>query len=94
MRISTIRISAVAILASLAISQFAAADQKAETEAVKEHPLMPAIRYTEQCLERVEALPGYEATFIKREVVGNNTVSHRMKMKVRHEPFSTHSDFW
>lgn len=56
----------------------------------EEHPLMPAIRYTKACLQKVEALPGYEATFFKREVVGTSTVSHKMKVKIRHEPFSVY----
>jgi outer membrane lipoprotein-sorting protein len=64
-----------------------------EPTATRAHPLEPAIRYAQQCLEKVQALPGYEATFVKREVVGNSTVSHKMKIKVRHNPFSVYLYF-
>lgn len=64
-----------------------------EATKAKEHPLEPAIRYTQKCLEKVNAMTGYEATFVKREIVGNSTVSHKMKMKVRHRPFSVYLYF-
>jgi len=64
-----------------------------ENVTTKEHPLEPAIRYATGCLEKVEALPGYEAKFVKREVVGNATVSHEMTIKVRHKPFSVYLYF-
>lgn len=59
----------------------------------KEHPLQPAIRYAKQCVEKVEKLPGYTATFYKREVVGTTMVSHQMKIKIRHKPFSVYLYF-
>lgn len=59
----------------------------------QEHPLKPAIRYAQNCLEKVEALPGYEATFYKKEVVGKSTVSHKMRIKIRHKPFSVYLYF-
>lgn len=62
-------------------------------ETTKKHPLQPAISYAQGCLEKVQAFPGYEATFIKREVVGNTTVSHKMKLKIRHKPFSVYLYF-
>lgn len=63
------------------------ADEPSKT---KEHPLRPAIRYAKSCVAKVEKLPGYTATFYKREVVGTTIVSHEMKMKIRHEPFSVY----
>lgn len=65
----------------------AAADEEAKP---KEHPLRPAIRYAQSRLEKIEEVPGYTATFLKREVVGTSLVSHKMKMKVRHKPFSVY----
>ena len=59
----------------------------------KEHPLRPAIRYARMCLEKAEKLPGYTATFYKREVVGTTTVSHQMRLKIRHKPFSVYLYF-
>ena len=67
--------------------------QGQEAAQTKEHPLEPAIRYTQKCLEKVKTLPGYEATFLKREVVGSSTISHKMKVKVRHKPFSVYLYF-
>ncbi len=64
-----------------------------ESDEKKEHPLKPAIRYAKTCLEKVEALPGYTATFYKREVVGRTTVSQQMKIKIRHKPFSVYLYF-
>ncbi len=58
-----------------------------------EHPLAPAIRYTEKSLARVQALPCYEATFDKREIIGRSVVNQKMKIKIRHEPFSVYLYF-
>lgn len=59
----------------------------------KEHPLAPVVRYTKLCLEKVQALPGYEATFYKREIVGKSIVSQKMRLKIRHKPFSVYLYF-
>lgn len=67
------------------------ADDKAGN--ATEHPLTPAIRHAQVCLEKVNAIPGYECTFSKKEVVGSELVSQTMKMKVRHEPFSVYMFF-
>lgn len=64
------------------------ADETASSD--NQHPLIPAIDYARKCLEKVERLSGYEATFFKREVVGRNLVSHKMKIKIRHKPFSVY----
>jgi outer membrane lipoprotein-sorting protein len=77
---------ALAVPVIFAASQTAAAQ---ETQTA-EHPLRPAIQYAKACLEKIEALPGYEATFYKKEVVGTSVVSHQMKIKVRHNPFSVY----
>lgn len=58
-----------------------------------EHPLVPALRHANTCLENVKKLSGYECTFIKKEVVGRQTISQTIKMKVRHEPFSVYMNF-
>jgi len=64
-----------------------------EADKPSEHPLAPAIRYAKSCLEKVEAMPGYTATFYKKEVVGSTTVSHQMQIKIRHKPFSVYLHF-
>lgn len=79
------------VSAGLALSAATVAADETNKESV--HPLVPAIRYAKSSLEKVEALPGYTATFYKREVVGTATVSHKMRMKVRHKPFSVYLYF-
>ncbi len=59
----------------------------------KEHPLNPAIRFTKKCLQKIEAFPSYEATFHKREIIGRTVVNQKMKMKIRHSPFSVYLYF-
>lgn len=88
MRIQTTTIPL--LLAAMAIAPACCGDEPTKAA---EHPLLPAIRYAEHCLAKVERLPGYEATFLKREVVGKTTVSHRMRVKVRHQPFSIYLYF-
>ena len=58
-----------------------------------EHPLTPALRHARTCVENVQKLNGYECTFSKKEVVGRQTVSQTIRMKVRHEPFSVYMHF-
>ncbi|MCA9061305.1 MAG: DUF1571 domain-containing protein, partial [Planctomycetaceae bacterium] len=43
--------------------------------------------------DKVTELSGYEATFVKREVVGSSLLSQELQMKVRHEPFSVYLYF-
>ena len=58
-----------------------------------EHPLAPALGHAKTCVESLQKLSGYECTFTKVEVVGKQTISQKMKMKVRHEPFSVYMHF-
>ena len=44
-------------------------------------------------METVKKLSGYESKFTKTEVVGKQTVSQTIKIKVRHEPFSVYMYF-
>ncbi|MEZ6059823.1 MAG: DUF1571 domain-containing protein [Planctomycetaceae bacterium] len=85
-----LRQTAVCILAGLAFTGTTQADEAADA---KEHPLTPAIRYATECMAKVDSLPGYEATFFKREVVGSTLVSQKLRIKIRHEPFSVYLYF-
>lgn len=82
------RIFLQSVTAASLASSTVRADEKSATE--QKHPLIPAIDYAQQCLEKVERLSGYEATFFKKEVVGRNLISHKMKLKIRHQPFSVY----
>ena len=63
------------------------------TAKATEHPLAPALGHARTCVENVQKLSGYECTFTKVEVVGRQTISQTIKMKVRHEPFSVYMLF-
>ena len=76
--------------ASLAVDQSLPADERASGA---EHPLMPALRHAKSCLGKAQEMKGYECSFSKKEVVGNELISQTMKMKVRHEPFSVYMYF-
>ena len=83
-------IAAVSML-GLTGRRFAFAENAAQDAA--EHPLAPALRHAKTCAENTEKLGGYECTFIKKEVVGRQTISQTIRMKVRHEPFSVYMNF-
>lgn len=89
MNVTIVRLSALLAMTAISSGLFAQ-EQPAQA---KEHPLTPAIRFTEKCLDRVEALPSYEATFYKREIIGRSVVNQKMKLKIRHAPFSVYLYF-
>jgi hypothetical protein len=76
--------------ASLVVNQGLVADERTSDA---EHPLVPALRHAKSCLGKVQEMRGYECTFSKKEVVGNELISQTMKMKVRHDPFSVYMFF-
>jgi len=59
----------------------------------KEHPLKPAIRIVDQTLEKIAAIPGYQATLSKTELVDRTVVRQQMRVKLRREPFSVYCYF-
>jgi outer membrane lipoprotein-sorting protein len=83
----------VAACAMLLIAGVSANPVQADEAAAKEHPLKPAIRYANECLARINEVPGYQASFFKREVVGNTMVTQTAIIKIRHEPFSVYLFF-
>ena len=58
-----------------------------------EHPLKPAIRLAESCLETLADVEDYTALLSKREYVNGAIVSQTMAMKFREEPFSVYFKF-
>ncbi|REJ89495.1 MAG: DUF1571 domain-containing protein [Planctomycetota bacterium] len=58
-----------------------------------EHPLKPAIRLAEACLETLEDIEDYTALLSTREYVNGTIVVHTMAMKFREEPFSVYFKF-
>jgi len=88
-RVFATRLAAVGMLGIVGQSVFA--DET--TSKATEHPLAPALAHARICMETLKKLSGYESKFTKTEVVGKQTVSQSMKMKVRHEPFSVYLYF-
>jgi hypothetical protein len=93
-RLSRRGFSSMLALAGLAASASGRtfAEEK-DSPASSEHPLAPALRHAKTCLEKAEAMSGYECIFTKKEAVGKEMVAQTMKMKVRHEPFSVYMYF-
>lgn len=81
-----IRIVVAAVIAGGA-AELSAADRE------QEHPLQPALRLVDKSLKKIQAIPAYEATFTKRELVNNRMVAQQMKMKFRRDPFSVYFFF-
>jgi hypothetical protein len=53
------------------------------------HPLMPALRWIEKALPRIERIKSYTATLITRERInGKLGPRESMAIKIRHDPFS------
>ena len=91
-RLSRRGFSAMVALASISVtSGLAVAEEKAVVS--PEHPLTAALRHAKTCLEKAEAMKGYECQFAKKEVVGSETISQTLKMKIRQEPFSVYMLF-
>lgn len=65
----------------------------AQQQQPAEHPLAPAIRMARDSLHRLDAVKDYDATFTKREWVGQQFVAQRMYMKLREQPFSVYLKF-
>ncbi|MCA8993215.1 MAG: DUF1571 domain-containing protein [Planctomycetaceae bacterium] len=65
----------------------------AQQQQPAEHPLAPAIRMARDSLQRLDAVKDYDATFTKREWVGQQFVAQRMYMKLREQPFSVYLKF-
>lgn len=87
------RRSVAAVLAGLGLAITAPQCLQADEVKTTEHPLAPALRHAKACLEKTREMKGYECTFSKKEVVGNEMISQTMTMKVRHEPFSVYMKF-
>ena len=59
-------------------------------QAPQTHALIPALRTALVAVDAVRLLTDYEADFTKVELVGRKTLTTRMRIKVRHEPFSVY----
>ncbi|MGD9645144.1 MAG: DUF1571 domain-containing protein [Pirellulales bacterium] len=59
-----------------------------------EHPLMPALRWAHEGVERIRQIQDYSCTMYKRERVGGVVGDYQaMYVKVRHQPFSVYMYF-
>jgi hypothetical protein len=56
-----------------------------------EHPVMPILRWAEGAQQKLESIPDYSCTFIKRErIEGVLSEPQTLFLKVRHKPFSVY----
>ena len=58
-----------------------------------EHPLQAALREVREAHRLVRKMSSYECTFTKKEVVDDDLISQKMKLKIRHDPFSVYMLF-
>jgi hypothetical protein len=59
-------------------------------EAPQTHVLIPALRNALASLDALKAIVDYESTFTKIEKIGRSTITSKMLLKIRHEPFSVY----
>jgi Protein of unknown function (DUF1571) len=71
-----------------AVQMAARIDQAPQT-----HALIPALRTALVALDAARALKDYDASFTKIELIGRQTLTTRMQVKVRHTPFSVYIKF-
>ena len=62
-------------------------------ESPKEHPLRPAIRIAQTCLEKLQDVRDYECVMTKRERINDQLTTQVMFMRFREEPFSIYMKF-
>jgi hypothetical protein len=59
-----------------------------------EHPLMPVLRWAQQCLPAIENLKDYSAVLVRRERIRGKLGSYEhVFIKIRHQPFSVYARF-
>lgn len=87
--------AATAAVCSLPTRPIWAAPTIAEQIAVvpETHPFLPAMKMAAEAYEAVSRLEGYEATFIKNELIGRQMLSSQCTVKVRHNPFSVYMKY-
>lgn len=59
-------------------------------EAPQSHVLIPALRTALASLDALKVITDYESIFIKTEKIGRSTITSKMQLKIRHEPFSVY----
>jgi len=76
-------------------AQEAPVDRTSELpEGVNEaHPLVPALLKAYESRSALQQVKDFEATFLKREVVGRKLLKSTMQVKVRQSPFSVYMKF-
>ncbi len=57
------------------------------------HPLVPALKMAYASRGTLRTVRDYTAQFVKKELVGNNYITHSIDMKFREQPFSVYLRF-
>jgi outer membrane lipoprotein-sorting protein len=89
-----------AAAAALLSAGFLPADLRADTkiasriaEAEQSHPLVPVLKLAAKSLEKMEVVKDYEATVIKKELIGKTLLTSQMNIKLREEPKDVYLKF-
>lgn len=64
-----------------------------QTKSSQEHPLEPALRIAREAHAKVRSIGDYQAELTKKEVVGKRLLTQKMRVKIRHKPFSVYLYF-
>jgi hypothetical protein len=65
----------------------------AQAAPLAEHPLRPAIRVAQTCLDQLQGVQDYECILTKRELINEKLVTQVMFMRLREQPFSVYCKF-
>jgi hypothetical protein len=64
-----------------------------QADAPAEHPLRPAIRMAQACLDQLQGVRDYECVLTKRERISGQLTTQVMFVRLREEPFSIYCKF-
>lgn len=92
-RLMSIRFSACMIIVILGAAPACVQAQNPEAAQQREHPLVPALQLLKQSYQVVLQLNDYEATLIKQELVNNQMISQRIRMRTKDKPFSIYLQY-
>ncbi len=87
------RAGAVALALGLCVVTPSLAQESASAGRSGQHPLEPALQIAREAREKVRQIGDYQAELVKKEVIGRRAVTHKMRIKIRHEPFSVYLHF-
>lgn len=84
-----------ALACAIALQGACFAQSNSRQDPVKrpEHPLKAALKIARVAHAKINSIGDYQADLIKKEVIGRSAVTQKLRMKVRHKPFSVYLYF-